>query len=246
MVDTTPPPPPTATSTTGTAYIGNVPHARILDESQVPTPAGVLPLRTGYKKGDQFSLLPTNGQDLITLQQALVQAGYLDKNSVIYGSPDQKTVKAFEQLLTTANLSGSSWQSALSARLAAASQQAPQGTKTPPLTIALSNPEDIKKVANSTAKTLLGNELPEADLNNFVASYQAQERAAQTAAYYQQYSPGQGYGPGGETTAAPSEEAAAADYVKSTNPAGYQAYGIGSQVMSALNSLRTSGNLPNA
>lgn len=237
----------TANTEPTSPYAGNVPNATI----RVPVPvlhgawSPSTMLANGYKKGDQFALLPTNSADLTTLQQALVQAGYLNQGDVIYGSPDAKTVSAFEQLLATANLSGVTWQNALGARLAAASQQAPAGVKTPPLTIALTNPDDIKAVAQKTAQTLLGQNLPDDALNAFVSNYQAAETKYQTDQYYQQYQPGVGYGPGGTTTQAPNLASAAEQQIRSTNPIGVSAYGIGSKVMAALDSLRSTGNLPN-
>lgn len=198
---------PAAASGTTSPYVGNVPHATIRVPSPVHLPFGdQTVLASGYKKGDQFALLPTNGQDLATLQQALVQAGYLNQGDVIYGSPDAKTLNAFEQLLATANLSGTSWQNALGARLAASAQQPPATKQVPPLTVNLTNPEDIKAVANNVAKTLNGTYLNDQDLQAIVDSFHQQESAAQTQAYYQQYNPtAGGYGPGGTTVNAPSQ-----------------------------------------
>lgn len=207
----TPPGPPpalgTTTKTSGTTdYLGDVPHARLRAPSPVHIPFGNGTIQVnGYKKGDQVSLLPSNGADLSALQQALYQAGYFTDaqyQRLVLGSPDQVTTAAFAKLLATANMSGVTWKDALASRLATSGQQAPATRQVPPLTISLTNPDDIKAVAQNAAQTLNGTYMNDAQLNSFIQAYQAQERAYQTQQYNQQYDPAAGtYGPGGETTA---------------------------------------------
>lgn len=243
-------------STTTTDYIGDVPHAR--RPRTGPFGVSEFPFtQPGYKKGDEYGLLPTNGADLAALQQALIQAGYLNAKSTFLGSPDAATVKAFSQLLASANLSGSDWKSTLASRLAiggnAAGDQSLQ--KIPPLTISLTNPDDIKATVQKTAQTLLGQGLSDTDLQNFVNAYQGMERNYQTAQYNQQYNIAGNdqsgnavgtYGPGGEATAAPTQEGLAnqaSTWLKATQPQQYQATQFGSMVSDALKNLASTGNL---
>lgn len=210
----------------------------------------------GYVKGDEVKLLPNNADDLRTLQLSLIQAGYItdaQAKMMVLGSPDQVTSSAFAKLLATANYTGTEWKSALSTRLATIAQDpssvvgsGSSKVSTPPLTISLTNPEDIKAVVQKTAQSLLGGYLPDDQVNSFVANYQAQERAYQTQQYNQQYNPGVGYGPGGEAVAAPTQTGLAQqteDTLKATQPEQYGATQFGAQVSDALSKLRTTGYL---
>lgn len=179
-------------------------------------PNASLPVTQGarYFKGDGWRLMPTNAQDIQTMQQALVQTALLDPKGVVYGQWDPKSATAFEKLLGIANAAGVEWKDALQARIqsTAAGNLDTKQKAIPALTINLTNPDDIKAVIQNTAKTLTGGVWSDADVSNMVATYQAQERAAQTQAYYQKYDPNAdaglsggvqyvgGAGPGGETT----------------------------------------------
>lgn len=207
---------PVLKSSSGTQYLGGAETVPAHNEFDTTPSGGRIAVQTpGYVKGDQIKLLPHNTEDLITLQKALVQAGYVsdtDAQRMVLGSPDQITTGAFSKLLATANFMGSDWRSALGSRLALAAQAPPQQQlqKIPPLTISVTNPDDIKAVAQNAAKTLNGTYMDDGQLNSFIQAYQAQERAYQTQQYQQQYSvmgndangrPVGTYGPGGEATA---------------------------------------------
>jgi hypothetical protein len=238
------------TPSSGTAYLGNVPHAR-LSRGTMPAPFGArMPVTTpGYKKGDQVRLLPPPGRDLTALQQSLVAAGYITQaqvNSgvVVFGSPDEITTTAFAKLLASSNMSGTTWKDTLSQRLAAAALQAPKAdeVKTPPLTISLDDPEAIKATLNKTARSLLGGYMSPEQTDAFVGQFQAAQTAQQTAKHYQDYNPGVGYGPGGTTTV-PDLAAQAESFAKTTDPDQYTATQFGSQVNAHLANLRSTGYL---
>ncbi len=238
----------TASPSSGTAYLGDVPHARVT-MGRYKTPFGSAPIqKSGYKKGDQVRLLPKPGKDLETLQYSLIQAGYITQaqaDRMVFGSPDEVTTLAFSKLLATSNMSGVSWKDTLAQRLAAAAAQAPAAedeVKTPPLTIELDDPVAIKQTVNETARKLLGGYMSDEQADAFVSQFQASQTAQQTAAYYQQYDPGVGYGPGGTTTK-PDMEAQAVEYAKTSDPNQYKATQLGAGVMSKLNSLRSTGYL---
>jgi hypothetical protein len=199
-----------------------------------------------YKRGDQVKLLPSNGAALAQLQQGLYQAGYITDaqyKRMVLGSPDDVTTLAFSKLLATSNMSGTVWQETLSTRLAAAAQQAPdKGKETPPLTVSLTDPAAIRQTLDVTSRKLLGGYMTPEQKDAFVAQFQASQSASQSAAYYQTYNPGVGYGPGGTTTT-PDLEGQAREYAKTTDPNQYKATQFGSQVHSALESLRSTGYL---
>ncbi len=246
---------PTYGGTTGPSYIGGGTNVTIT--RPLPLPFGIQtgPRITvpGYVKGDEVKYLPHTAADLKTLQLSLVQAGYITQaqaNQMVLGSPDQITTAAFAKLLATANYSGTQWQNALAERLAAAAQtpDTQQGPSVPPLTISLSNPDDIKATLQKSAQTLLGGNMTDDQANFFVGQFQNAQREQQTAAYNQQYNPGaaageSGYGPGGTTTAAPDMGVAATNFAKAADPNQYAATQFGASVTSALDKLRTTGYL---
>jgi hypothetical protein len=200
-----------------------------------------------YKKGDQVKLLPKNGGELAGLQEGLYQAGYITDEQykrMVLGSPDDVTTLAFSKLLATSNMSGVTWNEALSQRLAAAGARAPKGKETPPLTISLADPESIKQTLDIASRKLLGGYMTPAQKDAFVAQFQAQQSAQQSAQYAQKYNPGVGYGPGGTTTE-PDLAAQAVAYAKTTDPNQYKATQFGSQVHQQLESLRSTGYLSN-
>jgi hypothetical protein len=191
-------------------YLGGGTSVGAHNEYDTTPSGGRVAVQTpGYVKGDEVKLLPS-GQDLVTLQQALIQAGYItagQAKQMVLGSPDQITSSAFAKLLATANYSAADWRDALASRLVSAAQTPPDTTlKHPPLTISLTNPDDIKAVANSAAQTLYGTYLSPDQLDSFTKAYQAQEAAQQTAAYGQEYDPtgAQIYNPAGGTTTSPA------------------------------------------
>lgn len=205
-----------------------------------------------YFTGDQINQLPRTAQEMKALQDLMVQTGFLDPKGVIPGSPDAKTISAFEQVLNMANIHGIDWHSELSNQLASTGADgaaAARMNEAPPLTISLSNPDDLKAVANKTARTLLGQNLSDADLARFVQAYNQQETAQQTATWQGNYGHevATGY-PGGmnatsSTTQVAQPDVAAEAQIRKEQGPQVTAYGIGSQVMAQLDSLRNTGQL---
>lgn len=174
-----------------------------------------------YFQGDEWRNAPAALEDVSDLQRALIQVGFLDSTGVVYGSWDDKTATAFAKVLASANQSGAMWQDALATRLALVDQQGglKAGRAVAPLTIKLTNPDDLKKVANNVAKNLYGGNLPDDDLNRFVSAYQASEAQAQSSSYAQQYNAsGTGYGAGGTVTAPADPSVAAEKQIRGEHP----------------------------
>ena len=248
-----------------TGAVGGLKHGELgtyTVPGTAPTPLGAVPQGVQYFEGDQFRELPNNPQVLTMLQGVMIQTGFLNPKGVTFGSPDPKTMAAFHELLKQSNIIGTDWHTTLNNRLAstgADSSAATRAAQTPALVISLANPDDIKATAQKTAQTLLGQDLPPDELDRFVQSFQASQTAAQTADYNAKYgtflSGGNASGPGGggptaggTTTQEAQTEAGmgrmAAKQIEQQHPGQIAAYGFGSQVMSALDSLRSSGNLP--
>lgn len=206
--------------------------------------------KVGYQNSQQFSR-ELNNMDpnvIFLYQQRLYNAGLL--STFTPGTLDKATRAAFKDLLGTANQSASTWQSTLQNIEDAggvAGKKKAEPAKPPPLTISLSNPDDIKAAISSTAKTLYGGDLPDSEVASMVATFQDKERQSQTQAYNQQYSPegaaaGNGvYGPGGETVAAPNLSAFVEQQIKAAHPDQVAKVEFSGTLNNALSSLAKTG-----
>jgi hypothetical protein len=92
-------------------------------------------------------------------------------------------------------------------------------------TIRLTNPDDLKAVANQVAQQRLGRFLSDDELNRFVSSFQAQETAFQQAYYADQ----------AVVTEAPAADTAASTWIDQTRKVDADIYAIGSQLDTFLN-----------
>jgi hypothetical protein len=81
-----------------------------------------------------------------------------------------------------------------------------------PLSVDLTNPEDIRMVANRAAVSILGRGFRQEELERFVSSFHASQASAQGAAYGAATA-------GGTTVGAPSVQGAAEAYARSAAPA---------------------------
>jgi hypothetical protein len=219
-------------------------------------PNASIPIQQGprYFEGDQWQQAPTNSQDILAVQQAMVQTGLLSAKEVTYGQWDPTSANAFAKLLGIANGAGVEWRDALAARMAAAGSdeakaqaRADRLASVEPLTIKLSNPDDLKTVAQNVAKTLYGGNLPDEDVQRFVASYQSAEREAQTAQWNAKYGQYVDTGVAPTQVNMPSDPASAdsviAAQIQREHPEQVAATGIGTAVMKSLDNLRTTGYL---
>ena len=138
-----------------------------------------------YVLGDEWGELPTDGAALAELQRQLIAAGYMDDSNVVFGSPDLKTASAMAELLGSSNATGKVWRTTLAERLAMAGLQPPKKERAQalPLTIELSNPDDIRAMIQSGANEMFGKYLDPVEVEKFVSSYQAQQAAFQTEQY---------------------------------------------------------------
>lgn len=128
------------------------------------TPYGAMPANVRYFDGDEFEIANFKPEEIATIQQRMNKAGILGKNYRI-GLADPETVEAFKQVLAQANTNGTNWTSALGSLLSTPRQ----GTG---LSYRVSNPDDIRKVIQQTAGTVLGRSADTALVDRLVKSYQ--------------------------------------------------------------------------
>jgi hypothetical protein len=168
---------------------------------------------------------------------------------MVLGSPDDMTTAAFAKLLATANLSGTDWRTALTTRLTVAGQQAPADTpvRKGPLVIKHIDDGTLTATFQSAASQLLGQQLAPDQLQNMIGAFHALETTNATTAYNEGDPNQTGIlygGLGGDTNVTPDAKQFANTQIQAQNPGQYAAGSFGANVMSALNSLRSSGNLP--
>ena len=120
-----------------------------------------------YHDGFQFKPLTWGIEMQDQLQQGLIAAGLLNPDDVrdIGTFTDPATVKAWTELLSESNRGGVHWRDMLNLRIQGvangsirtASQS--KGREKPPLTIQLTNPDDIKTSLDKAGPDMLGRKL---------------------------------------------------------------------------------------
>jgi len=141
-----------------------------------------------YFDGDEWRPANLPPDRIAEQQRALVDAGLLaekDYHAEI-GSWGQRSVDAYARLLQNANATGLSADEALGTlqSAAAARGKAPDPSRVPePLVIRLTNPDDIKALANDVSVRRLGRRLSDDQLERHVAAWQSSEREAQERQY---------------------------------------------------------------
>lgn len=185
-----------------------------------------------YFRGDEWTLAPDNPADVRALQIQLQQTGLLtSRGTTVLGQWDPQSATAFAKLLASANNAGAEWKDVLAARMAAVASGGLLGTQTSraPLVVHLANPDDIRSTLQKTAQTLYGGNLPEQDVQAFIAAFQGQQAAASQAAYAAGENPnigtmdidpttGKPLGGGGTVTNAPSTGAASEQFIRGQHP----------------------------
>jgi len=163
-----------------------------------------------YKTGTALDQLSGFGpEDIYALQLRLHQAGMLD--NFIPNVLDKATRKAFTELLATANASRQDWATTLDQISTVGGMSGSGGATRGPLQVELTNPDDLKNIAQNVAQTLYGGNLPEEDLNRFVASYQSMQSGTKTQAYNTALT-------GGTVTAPPTAAVAAETQIRAEHP----------------------------
>lgn len=171
-----------------------------------------------YFDGEQFMPASLPPDQIVSLQKALVSAGILQPGQAQLGVWDQASTAAYEKVLTAANVAGTDWSTALY-NWTARHQANPNSDGRAPLTVKVSNPDDLKLVFRKAVIDTLGQGWDQAKIDQMVNAYQGVETAAQ----YQQYAAtGSGSqtdpGTGGTVTAPPSPQAFAETQARKEDP----------------------------
>ena len=205
-----------------------------------------------YFKGDEWGTadgFPTNPTDLTALQKALIQSGLLKPDNVVFGQWDSSSANAFAELLKTANQGGATWQDTLASRMSAIDQGNALGAaavRKAPLVIKHVDDNTLSLAFQDTAQKLLGQNMPDAQVNQMISAYHALETANQTAAYNAGDPNVTGVltgGLGGSANETPAPTDFAQSQVRSQDPTGVAANTFGDMVFQNLQSLSKSGNL---
>jgi hypothetical protein len=174
-----------------------------------------------YREGEQYRPGGGRPEDVARLQVRLDGAGLFKKNDRYrLGVWDETSVAAYTRLLKYSNQQGFDALTGLDAL----------GTLTPderdelglgrtgggdgeraPLITKVSHPEDLKAVANKTARQILGKSLSEDELAKFVSAYQGMQAAPQGAAYGMAET-------GGRITEAPEADVVAEAQIRQAHP----------------------------
>jgi hypothetical protein len=159
-----------------------------------------------YFEGDEWTLANAGHDTIMQVQAAMQKAGMLKTGEFSPGFWDKKTKDAFKDLLSYANATGSTWQDSLPLIM-----NATPPTPKQPLTVKVTNPDDLRAVFHKAALDTLGVGMPKDQLDQMVNAYQGLETQAQTQAYNQADT-------GGTLTASPSADVYAADQARAQDP----------------------------
>lgn len=160
------------------------------------------------------------------LQTRLVNSGLLTED-YLNGAWDDNSSQAFAKLLSMANYSGNDWETELynvynsqpmeiDPRTGQLRPKKAKGMRErQPLKLSLTHPDDLTRVAQETATKRLGRKFTPDEMSRFVASYQGEEKRAQTAAWNAEYE-------GGTVTEPISAETAALKSAEAADPVAFQ------------------------
>lgn len=210
------------------------------------------PLATGALVGknltaDQAMYLfeHTTPQQLAYVQQKLYSAGLYGKKLPNLGVFTKADKDAFRSALV--GLASSPGQGPLGGYLDAASQQTQAVKVRAPLVIKHVDDNVLSATFQQAATQLLGEFLPPSQLSGMISAYHQLETTNAQTAYNAGDPNATGVldaGPGGDANVTPTPTEYAGANLQSVNPTQYKANSFGSKVMSALDSLRTTGYLP--
>lgn len=171
-----------------------------------------------------------------TVQQQLYDVGlydspyYTGKQSVRWGQYDLDTKQALDR--ATAMAKGSGNLDMVLSQKADLSDLAAKARERQPLTVHLTNPEDIKALGNQVAVQVVGRKLTTEELNKLVATRQSQERSAQQTAY------AQAGASGGTVTDPATSQGAFESEIRSMAPVEAGAHDIATQFSNFLSILK--------
>lgn len=174
--------------------------------------------------GAERELNMLSAEDLMNVKVGLVQIGALDADKI--GSlntfdtqSNPQIQQAFQRLVGLAQNNMLDWRTMLSRMVRNNETVAPTATTSTGRiapTIRLTNPNDLKAVADNVATRTIGRALTDEEADAFVTSYQQMERA------YQQRALG-----GGEVTMAPDVQVAAQEQIREQASEEYDVYQMG-------------------
>lgn len=136
-------------------------------------------LRQPY--GEDFVIDWEESKDLNAMQAELVRAGFIDPGRVTPGLWGDAEREGLIQALRYSNQNGMTIDETLAVRKQFAStarakiNKSNGGSGAAPL-IRLSNPNDLREVADQVAQKQIGRKLRQDELDRFIASYNAEER----------------------------------------------------------------------
>lgn len=137
--------------------------------------------RARYYSHDAWTLIDALApEDVYDTQRQLIDTGLLDAKGVVAGMWTNKEANAFQQVLSTANQSGVTWDVALS-HMAALGRQNPKERKKvqrPALEVRKANPFALKQIADSVSEQRIGRRLTDAESARFVEWWGQHEDAA--------------------------------------------------------------------
>lgn len=173
-----------------------------------------------YFDGDQWLPGSLSPQDMTTLQKAMVAAGMAKPGQLQIGVWDTASMSVYSQLLAYANSSGTDWKTALDQWGAAHTANPETGATHVPLTVKVTNPDDLRSVFRAAIINTLGQGWDSAKIDQMVNAYQGVETQAQYQQYAQQGSGSSdpSAGTGGTVVAPPTPQAFAEQQAKTENP----------------------------
>jgi hypothetical protein len=169
----------------------------------------------------QGSIYSWNEDQIKKFQDQIIDAGMVTKNQITYGGRDATTVAAWNQLVgQSADAFGAGVKMSPSSLLdELKGHPTPNGGKAP-LTISLSNPDDIEAHLQDMFRTKLGQgNIDPSKIDAMVKAYQGQEASYQTQSYNQAQT-------GGTVVQPPSVDTFADTQAKQIDPTGYDAYKV--------------------
>jgi len=193
-------------------------------EGEVVQTAGFKKLnKVGYYDANNwlFDRYANDNPQFSNMQQKLAAAGFMGKNpNFTQGTPDTLTQGAWQEVLKIASASDKTPFEIIDDAIerqggfdeALKKHNVGRNGQVVP-DISLMHPDDIKMTAKAVSRQVLGIGWDDAQLDRFVASFQAQQKAAQAAAQ----------GSGATYTDAPSVQAAAAEAARNQNPVAAEA-----------------------
>jgi hypothetical protein len=170
-----------------------------------------------YREGEQYRPGGGRPEDIARLQVQLDGAGLMKKGYRL-GVWDEESIAGYSRLLKYANQQGHDAKTALDALGTLTAEEREElgldsraKAERAPMVISVSHPEDLKAVANKTARQILGKNLSDEELNRFVSAYQGMQSSSQAATYGARET-------GGTVTQEPEAATAAEAQIRQAHP----------------------------